>query len=456
MNQLLEEGLRRELASSGRVALREALHQALDRLRERRRAGRQDGPLEEVGPRFWSEVEAFLAVVPALGIQRVINATGVVLHTGLGRAPWPREAMAAAVAASRYALLEIDPSSGERGVRGRPVSARLCALTGAEAALAVNNNAGAVLLALSALARGRKVVLSRGEMVEIGGSYRLPGVVEAAGARLVEVGTTNRTHPEDYERALEDPETACVLKAHPSNFRQEGFTRSVSVEELKGLCSRRAVPLVYDLGSGVLAEPLPGWMKGEPAVRQALRAGADLVTFSGDKLLGGPQAGLIVGAAPLVERLARDVLARCLRLDKTILAALEATLALHALGEEAVRRRVPAAAMLAHSEADLRPRAEALAKKLEAVAGSRATVAVTACEGRVGSGACPVAPLFGAGVALEPSAIRAGDLARRLRLGRPAVFARIRDGRLILDLRCVSEGEETGLIGAVETALAEE
>ena len=457
MNELLEQGMERGLDRFGRAALREALNQTLDRFRARLRRATQQGGSEHPGidAAFWAEVDARLAVTPALSLRRAVNATGVVLHTGLGRAPWPAEAMAASVAAARGAVLEIEPDSGGRGRRELPVARRICALTGAEAALAVNNNAAAVLLALSALARGRKVLLSRGEMVEIGGSYRMPEVVEAAGAELVEVGTTNRTHAADFTAALADPAVGCVLKVHPSNFRIGGFRKEVSIEELAPLCRERGVPLVYDLGSGILGRAdLPG-CADEPGVRDALRAGADLVCFSGDKLLGGPQAGLIAGAAPLVERLRRDMLTRCLRLDKTILAALEAVLSLHALGEDAARQRIPALRMLAEPVEEVRARAERCRSRLDSQSGGRIKVQLTSCESRVGSGAAPQAPIPSAGLLLQVDGAASEELARRLRQAAVPLFGRLQDDQVLLDFRTLGEGEEDALLRAVLSVIPE-
>lgn len=456
MNELLAHGVERGLDRFGRAALREALHQALDVLREGWRAAlARGGAPQPMGPAFWEEVEARLAVTPALRLRRAINATGVVLHTGLGRAPWPQEAAAAAVAASRYAVLELDPETGERGRREGAVAARLCALTGGEAALAVNNNAAAVLLALSALARGRAVLLARGEMVEIGGTYRMPEVVRAAGARLVEIGTTNRVGLEDYLAGLEGPDVACVLKVHPSNFKVSGFQSDVALADLAQPCRDRGVALVYDLGSGVLTGTALAAAAGEPTVREALAAGAGLVTFSGDKLLGGPQAGLVVGAEPLLERLRRDVLARCVRLDKTILAALEAVLSLHGLGEEAARARIPALRVLGLAVEELRGRAQGLAARLRE-RGFLGAAAVVATEGRVGSGAAPVNPLPSAGLAVSVPGLDPSELARRLRCGEPPVYARVHDGRLLVDLRTVFPEEEDRLAGALISAAGSE
>ncbi|RMH04086.1 MAG: L-seryl-tRNA(Sec) selenium transferase [Planctomycetota bacterium] len=447
MNDLLAAGEERGLGDSGREALRRALAAALDELRRDCRRGRP----RELDDSFWSRVGELLAVAPAVGVRPVINATGVVLHTNLGRAPWAPEAVrAAAAAAGGYAVVEIDLAGGGRGERAPGVAAQLRRLTGAEDALAVNNNAAAVLLALSALARGRKVAVARSELVEIGGSYRMPEVVAAAGARTVECGTTNRVHLRDFAAALEDPEVACVLKVHPSNFRLEGFTAAVEPAELAELCRAHAVPLVFDLGSGVLGgDDLPG-TAGEPNVRAALAAGCDLVTFSGDKLLGGPQAGLVAGAAPLVRRLRRDVLARCLRLDKSILAALEATLGLHALGPAAVRRRLPALRALAADPAELHRRAAALAARL---AGPGRSCEAVACESRVGSGAAPTVLVPSAGLRLRVERLAPVELAARLRRSEPPVIPRVQDEAVLLDLRTVAPGEEETLVRVCLDAL---
>jgi L-seryl-tRNA(Ser) seleniumtransferase len=320
------------------------------------------------------------------------------------------------------------------------VSELLARVTGAEAGLPVNNNAATVLLAVSALARGRKGGVARSELVEIGGSYRMPEVIAAAGAEMVEVGTTNRVHLEDFEAAMEDPAVSLVLRIHPSNFRIEGFTTAPSMKELAAACRARGLPLVYDLGSGVLnGSDLPG-LEQEHPVQAALADGCDLVTFSGDKLLGGPQAGLIVGARPLVERLRRDMLTRCLRLDKTILAALEAVLSIHALGEQAARTRIPALRRLALGTDELAARAVALAAVINADPDYRAEV--VACAGRVGSGASPTADLPGSGVLLQRQGEDAEALARRLRDAEPPLFARIQEAGVLLDLRTVSPDEQ--------------
>ena len=293
MNEILESCAQRGLESFGREACRAACSRALDGVRALRKAGE---PQAGVDAAFWTQVSAFLQVLPSLQLRGAINATGVVLHTNLGRAPWPQEAVDAAAAVAGASLCEIDRKTGGRGRRDRPVSELLARVTGAEAGLPVNNNAATVLLAVSALARGRKVVVARSELVEIGGSYRMPEVIAAAGAEMVEVGTTNRVHLKDFETAMEDPAVSLVLRIHPSNFRIEGFTTEPAMQELANACHARGLPLVYDLGSGVLNGTELGGLENEHSVQKSLADGCDLVTFSGDKLLGGPQAGLIVGA----------------------------------------------------------------------------------------------------------------------------------------------------------------
>ena len=430
MNELLAEGEGRGLAMEGRGALHAALDGELDALRAVCLAGEERALDDD----FWARVEARLGVVGRSTLGRALNATGVVLHTNLGRAPWPSEAVAAAAGAAGYAAVEVDPASGGRGRRGSGVEDLLCKLTGAEAGMAVNNNAGAVLLALGALARGRKVAVSRGELVEIGGSFRMPEVVVAAGAEAVEVGTTNRVHLEDFEKALDDPEVSVVFRAHTSNFRVEGFTAEPDMNELAALCRERGVALVHDLGSGILHGAKLAGLEEEPTVQGAMAGGADLLTFSGDKLLGGPQAGLVVGVTPLMDRLRRDPLARCMRLDKTILAALEAVLGIHALGEEAALKRIPSLTMLAASPAILGGTADAVGSWLKVQVPGLLTEAVD-CEGRVGSGASPVAPLPGPGLGLSHPEMDAQTLAEHLRALSVPMYTRIQDDRVVVDLR---------------------
>jgi L-seryl-tRNA(Ser) seleniumtransferase len=374
--------------------------------------------------RAWAEE----AVRPRL--RRVVNATGVIVHTNLGRAPLPAVArQAVARAAEGYSNLELDLATGARGSRHDHVAGLLCELTGAEAALAVNNCAGAVLLAAAALAGpGREVIVSRGQLVEIGGGFRVPEVVAQAGARLVEVGTTNRTRRRDYEAAI-GPATGAILRAHPSNFRQLGFVQEVEIEELCEL----GPPVIDDVGSGVLADDIE-WLGEEPAVRRSVRAGAALVCFSGDKVLGGPQAGLMVGRAEAVSAARRHALARALRLDKLGLAALEVTLRLYR-DPEGARREIPVLAMLTAGEGELRGRAERLAAAIGP------TAAIVTATARVGGGALPLLELPGPAVAVTVPGRSPDDLAARLRAADPPVIGRIEADRLLLDPRTLADDE---------------
>jgi L-seryl-tRNA(Ser) seleniumtransferase len=371
-------------------------------------------------------VRAELDATRTASLRRVLNATGVIVHTNLGRAPLAAEALAQVVEAARgYSNLELDLREGSRGSRQDHVAALLRRLTGAEAALVVNNNAAALLLALAALAEGREVIVSRGELIEIGDGFRIPDVLLRSGARLVEVGTTNRTRARDYEKAVR-PETALLLRVHQSNFRLVGFTELARVEELAAVARRHDVPLLDDLGSGVLAE-----LPGEPSARESLAAGADLVCFSGDKLLGGPQAGIVVGNAELVEKLRRHPLQRAVRIDKLSLAALEGTLRVYLEAPE----RIPVLRMLHEDAGNVRARAERLA----ALVGG--TVEETV--GRVGGGALPLAELPSFACALEES------LAAPLRLGEPPVVGIVRDGKLLLDCRTLADAEVDEVAAAV-------
>ena len=397
---------------------------ALERAREEIRAGGAPGSLVDA-------TVAELARRRAPSLRRVLNATGVLVHTNLGRAPLADAAIARVVeVGGSYSNLEYDLARGERGSRQDHLAELLARLTGAEAALVVNNNAAAVLLVLAALAEGREVVVSRGELIEIGDGFRIPEVLAQSGARLVEVGTTNRTRASDYERAI-GSETAVLLRVHQSNFRVIGFSEQPRLGELAEVARRHELPLVDDLGSGGLAP-----VGDEPTPAESLRAGADLVCFSGDKLLGGPQAGVVVGRTELVERLRRHPLQRALRADKLTLAALEGTLAL-AL-DPSSRDEVPVLRMLHEPIERVRGRAERLA----GLVGGEVEETVA----RVGGGALPLAEIPSAACAVEE------DLAEPLRLAEPPVVAVVRDGRTLLDCRTLTDAQVDEVAAAVLAA----
>ncbi len=386
-------------------------------------------------------------------LRPVLNVSGTLLHTNLGRAPLSRAALAAVAAVGRgYSSLELDLESGKRGHRDSHIETLLCHLTGAEAATVVNNNAGAVLLALTALAHGREAIVSRGELVEVGGAFRIPEVMVSGGVRLVEVGATNKTRHADYTEAI-GPETALLLKVHTSNYRIVGFTASVPATDLVALGAAHGLPVLEDLGSGMLLDLTPFGLPQEPTVADAVAAGIDVVTFSGDKLLGGPQAGLIVGKRAAIEKLRRHPLMRALRCDKQTLAALEATLR-HYLDPAEALREIPTLRMLASPPAELKRRCLRLQRKLTPRLGNRAAITIVAETATVGGGALPTVELPGFALAIQPHAMSVDDLAARLRQGPLPVIGRIRDDRLLLNPRTLFPSEEADLVTALAAALA--
>jgi L-seryl-tRNA(Ser) seleniumtransferase len=440
---LADEALQRAVQEVGSAAATEAVRAELAERRAALRDGGADVSLASIADAAAERAYASLRA----SLRPVINATGVIIHTNLGRAPLSDAAIAAMSAVGRgYSNLEFELEAGERGSRYEHVEALLCRLTGAEAAIAVNNNAAALLLVLSALAQEREVVISRGQLVEIGGGFRIPDVMAQSGARLVEVGTTNRTYARDYENALTE-ETVALMRVHSSNFRVVGFVESASLEELASLAHGRGLLLLDDLGSGCLLDTRAYGLSEEPTPQDSIRAGADLVMFSGDKLLGGPQAGIVVGKRDLVATLRRHPLVRALRMDKASIAGLNATLLHYARGE--AEQEVPVWQMISAPLTQI----AATARRWARLIGEGATVV----DGRsmVGGGSLPEESLPTKLVAI-PAASGAvlEALAKRLRQGDTPVVGRIEDGRLLLDPRTVAGRDQAALIRSVKAALA--
>jgi L-seryl-tRNA(Ser) seleniumtransferase len=434
--------VRRELDGSvAHEAIAVAARSVVAAERDRIAGGAESTPVEDLA----AEVADQLASLGERPLDPVINATGVIVHTNLGRAPWPRAAIEAAVAAAAdYLLLELDSETGRRGARFRLAEEHLIALTGAEDALVTNNNAAALALAVGLAGRGRGVAVSRGELVEIGGGVRIPEIIRRAGVRLIEVGTTNRTRVSDFAEPLSTGRAGLVLRVHPSNFRQEGFTEAPDAAALAALAHEHGAIVVDDLGSGALLPTERYGLAHEPLPAERLAAGSDIVTFSGDKLVGGPQAGFVVGRADLVGRLRKDPLARAMRPGKVTLAAVAATLGLYRAGR--AEAEIPVWRMIAADTHRLRERAEAVAAHL----GDAAEVVAT--EATVGGGSLPGETLPSFGLAIRRGGAKAALDA--LRLGRPSVVGRIDAGRVIVDLRTVDPDRDADLAAAVRAAIA--
>jgi L-seryl-tRNA(Ser) seleniumtransferase len=425
------------LARYPRGLVTEALRAALAEAR----AGLRDGAAAPDGAALLARAAAWLAATAAASLRPLVNASGVVLHTNLGRAALADAALEALTAvAAQPCSLEIDLAEGGRGARDTHVEGHLRALSGAAAATVVNNNAAAVLLAVNTLAEGREVIVSRGELVEIGGSFRIPDVLAKSGALLREVGTTNRTHRRDYERAL-GARTALLLKVHPSNYRIAGFTASVPLEELVELGARHGVPVVEDLGSGALVDLGAYGLPHEPVVAERVQRGASLVTFSADKLLGGPQAGIVVGDAALIERLRQNPLARALRCDKLTLAALEATLRLYRTAPD-LGAALPTLRWLTRPLAEMETLGAAAVALLQRALGPEYAVVLVDSAAQIGSGAQPTETLPSKAVSITHPTIAPHAIAARFRASEPAIVGRVSADQFLLDLRCVSHAPD--------------
>ncbi len=437
---LREPALQGLIADLGHAWVKRAVQTALEEARNTLRAG--GAPIEL--PALVEAAVRHARSLAAPRLQPVFNLTGTVIHTNLGRALLADEAIDAVAAAMRgYAALEYDTASGGRGDRDSVVEALLTELTGAEAATVVNNNAAAVLLALKALSARREAIISRGELIEIGGAFRMPDIMRAAGCKLVEVGTTNRTHPRDYESAC-NPRTGLIVKAHWSNYAITGFTAVVDDATLADIAHRHGVPYLVDLGAGALVDLSAYGLPREPLPQEALGAGADVVTFSGDKLLGGPQAGLIVGRRDAIARIRKDPLKRALRVSKLTLAALEATLRIYSSGHR------PTLALLARPQGDIRAAAERLQGPVAAAVGDAFSVTALDCASQIGSGSLPVERLASVALTLRHRGKSRGraieTLEARLRRLPVPVIGRIADGAIWLDLRCLQAQDEAAFL----------
>jgi L-seryl-tRNA(Ser) seleniumtransferase len=444
---LAHPGAQPLIAESGREFFATCLDEVFDSLRARLKQG-QEADMEIAT--ILAAVRERLAVRQASKLCRAINATGVILHTGLGRAVLPRVALEAiAREQAGYSLLEVERATGERSIRETHVVDLIREITGAEAATVVNNNAGATLLALAALAKDREVLTSRGQLVEIGGSFRIPDVMKQSGAALVEVGTTNKTYLSDYEGAITE-RTALLLRVHTSNYRIVGFTHFPALEELVALGKKRSIPVMDDLGSGSLVDLSPYGVTDEPTVQSSVRAGADVITFSGDKLLGGPQGGIIVGKKESVAKIRNHPLFRALRVDKLKLTALEATLKLY-LDKDRLFRELPTLRMISMSLDECEKQALSLATRIKGLPGLTVDVWDDASE--FGGGSVPTQKIPTKVVALKHADLSLMALSGKLRQGQPCIFGRTQRERILLDVRTLQQGEEEEIAGSLRRIL---
>ena len=455
IDRLLGTALLSELEKTQpHLLIREAAQSTVDNLRQQlldEQAVLPDLDIDAVANLVATQV----AKMAKPSLCKVINVTGTLLHTNLGRAPLCSDALQAInEVAQGYSNLEYDLDEGQRGKRFTHVEKLICRLTGGEAATVVNNNAGAVMLALAALAGGRSAIVSRGELIEIGGSFRIPEIMAASGVKLVEVGATNKTHLKDYANAI-DKETALILKVHTSNYRILGFTEAVSGEELAELAHQHDIPVLEDLGSGLLIDLTPFGLPREPTVREALKTGIDLVTFSGDKLLGGPQAGILVGKREVIDKVRKHPMARALRIDKLTLAALEATLRLY-LDPQKALAQVPTLRMLSLPASELQLQCETLLHKIMASTGHAVDCTIIDTTATVGGGALPLAELPGRAIALVPKKLSMNELTTQFRGCDPAVVGRVQDDQFLIDPRTLSPDDETLLLQALQQIFSQE
>lgn len=427
-----------------------AIREVLDTRRKEILSGTiKETSLEEMLP----DISLVIDRLSSMSLRPVINATGVVIHTNLGRSVLSKKIMDNVVkVATSYSNLEYDLNEGRRGKRYSHIKRLLREVTEAEDGFVVNNNAAAVFLCLNEMAKGREVIVSRGELIEIGGSFRIPDVMQSSGAILREVGTTNKTHLYDYERAVND-NTALILKVHQSNYRIKGFTEDVAIEDLVALGQKKGITVMYDLGSGCLIDLKPYGVHSEPSVKEIVKKGVDLITFSGDKLLGGPQAGIIVGKCNLIERIQRNPLTRAVRIDKLTLAALEMTL-FDYLDEEKAKTDIPTLRMLVEDPSEIKRRASKIYKSLKRGV-KKADIELLEDVSRAGGGSLPEIDFPTYVVAIKPMSISVRVLEERLRLGNPPVIVRVKEDKIIIDARTIESKEIPVLIDAIETALHE-
>lgn len=448
VNQLLESPqLKQMVQTVNHSVVADGVRNFLDELREQ--VSTESGDVSIPTPsEIADKIANWLKTEEKPYLRPVINGTGIILHTGLGRAPLAKSAIESVKQISQgYASVEVDVRTGERGQRIKSVEKLLCELTGAEAAAVVNNNAAATMLALSAIAVGKEVIVSRGQLIEIGGSYRLPDVMECSGAKLREVGTTNKTHLFDYQRAINE-ETGALLKVHPSNFEVVGFTKTVSTKEMVALASEHDLPVIDDVGSGALIDFSEFGLMDEPVVSQSIKDGADVVLFSGDKLIGGPQCGIIIGKKKYIEMILSNPLMRAMRVDKMTLAALSATLLIYR-DESRARTEIPILRMLSMPQENLKLRAEKVVTQLSHLPGLELCEAVES-ESMLGGGSLPTQKLSTWCVALTPKNQSVDKLSAGLRNGESSIMGRVQKDRFFLDMRTVQPSQDASLVESVE------